>query len=171
MTSIKINRAPVLTLWGVVVAERMGYPRETALTLGKAVAGLNAQSKGRSLGLFKPGAKPTAKKRATHAKPATIELMGRAVPVVRTKAGLRAAIKGEVAQPDAVERYLRAKFGDALPDAERAMKKLAASYAPKELAGQANSFYERFRPEIPAGIKGWGAAGELDTEKIESLAR
>ena len=48
---IKINRAPVLTLWAVVVAERLGYDEKTALTLGKAVAGLNAQSKGRRLGI------------------------------------------------------------------------------------------------------------------------
>ena len=50
--TIKINRAPVLTLWAAVVAERLGYDKETALTLGKAVAGLNAQSKGRRLGIF-----------------------------------------------------------------------------------------------------------------------
>ena len=49
---IKINRAPVLTLWAAVVAERLGYGKETALTLGKAVAGLNAQSKGRRLGIY-----------------------------------------------------------------------------------------------------------------------
>ena len=40
---VKINRAPVLTLWATVVAERLGYDEETALTLGKAVAGLNAR--------------------------------------------------------------------------------------------------------------------------------
>ena len=39
---ININRAPVLTLWAVVVAERFGYDPKEALTLGKAVAGLNA---------------------------------------------------------------------------------------------------------------------------------
>ena len=49
---IKINRAPVLTLWAAVVAERLGYNKSEALTLGKAVAGLNAQSKGRRLGIY-----------------------------------------------------------------------------------------------------------------------
>ena len=29
-----INRAPVLTLWAAVVAERLGYDRAAALTLG-----------------------------------------------------------------------------------------------------------------------------------------
>jgi len=27
---IRVNRAPVLTLWATVVAERLGYPPETA---------------------------------------------------------------------------------------------------------------------------------------------
>jgi len=49
---IKINRAPVLTLWAAVVAERLGYDKNEALTFGKAVAGLNAQSKGRRLGIY-----------------------------------------------------------------------------------------------------------------------
>ena len=36
--TIKVNRAPVLTLWAAVVAERLGFDRPTALTLGQAVA-------------------------------------------------------------------------------------------------------------------------------------
>lgn len=35
--TIQINHAPVLTLWGVIVAERLGFKHEEALTLGKAV--------------------------------------------------------------------------------------------------------------------------------------
>src|SRR5262245_56730348 len=49
-----INRAPVLTLWAAVVAQRLGFDEDEALTLGKAVAGLNAQAKGSRLGIFKP---------------------------------------------------------------------------------------------------------------------
>jgi len=41
---VNINRAPVLTLWATVVAERLGFDRDEALTLGRAVAGLNAYS-------------------------------------------------------------------------------------------------------------------------------
>ena len=39
---IRVNRAPVLTLWAAVVAERVGHPPDTALTLGRAVAGSSA---------------------------------------------------------------------------------------------------------------------------------
>jgi len=34
---ILINRAPVLTLWASVVAERLGFKNDEALSLGKAV--------------------------------------------------------------------------------------------------------------------------------------
>ena len=49
---ILINRAPVLTLWATIVAERLGFNHNEALSLGKALAGLNAQSKGQRLGIF-----------------------------------------------------------------------------------------------------------------------
>ena len=47
---ITINRAPVLTLWAAVVAERLGHPADTALTLGRAVAGSAARVKARNIG-------------------------------------------------------------------------------------------------------------------------
>ena len=51
---ILINRAPVLTLWATTVAERLGFNQDEALSFGKAVAGVTAQSKGRRLGIFTP---------------------------------------------------------------------------------------------------------------------
>jgi hypothetical protein len=53
MKTSSVNRAPVLTLWAAVVAQRLGFDEDEALTLARAVAGLNAQAKGR-LGIFKP---------------------------------------------------------------------------------------------------------------------
>src|SRR5271157_1949531 len=50
MASILVNRAPVLTLWAAVVAERLGHPADTALTLGRAVAGSAARVKARHIG-------------------------------------------------------------------------------------------------------------------------
>lgn len=165
---IKINRAPVLTLWAVVVAERLGYSHDEALTLGKAVAGLNAQSKGRNLGIFHPVDKPEEEKKKPK-KESVVELLGRSVPVVKTKEGIRATIKGQATQPESVEKYLRSKFGDALPDVQQAMKKLAASRQPDILKRQAYALYEKFRPEIPEGTQGWGAQGELDLDQIKTL--
>jgi hypothetical protein len=170
---IKINRAPVLTLWAAVVAERLGYDEETALTLGKAVAGLNAQSKGRKLGIYEEKSKEEKEKEAKKKKPVKtefIEVLGRDVPAVKTPKGLRAAIKGEAIDPESVETYLKQKFKDDFDEARSAMKKLAKAFTPKQLEGKAYGLYEKFRPEIPEGTKGWGAKGELDLDYIRSLA-
>ena len=170
---IKINRAPVLTLWAAVVAERLGYDEETALTLGKAVAGLNAQSKGKKLGIYEEKTeeeKKEAKKKERTAKVEFIEVLGRSVPVVKTPRGLRAAIKGEAVHAGSVQAYLEQKFKEDLDDARKAMEKLAKAYTPKQLESKAYGLYEKFRPEIPEGKKGWGAKGELDLDYIRSLA-
>jgi len=170
---IKINRAPVLTLWAAVVAERLGYDEETALTLGKAVAGLNAQSKGKKLGIYEEKSedeKKEDKKKERAAKPDFIELLGRGIPAVKTPKGLRAAIKGEPIHAESVQTYLEQKFKDDLDDTRKAMKKLAKAYTPKQLESKAYALYEKFRPEIPEGVKGWGAKGELDLDYIRSLA-
>lgn len=173
---ITVNRAPVLTLWAAVVAKRLGHPWSTALTLGKAVAGLNAQSKGRRLGIYGPapeGAAPARRRkgavRARHRE--VVELLGRQVPVEETADGVRAVVKEKVEAPDAVRRYLEGKFGDALGAVREAMESLAASFKPRELAEVAYDLYERFRPEIPAGKRGWGAKGTLDLDRLRRLAR
>jgi len=170
---IKINRAPVLTLWAAVVAERLGYDEETALTLGKAVAGLNAQSKGRRLGIYEEKSEEEKEKEAKKKKPVKtefIEILGRDVPAIKTPKGLRAAVKGEAIYAESVETYLKQKFGENYDDARAAMEKLAKAYTPKQLESKAYDLYEKFRPEIPEGTKGWGAKGELDLDYIRSLA-
>jgi hypothetical protein len=70
-----------------------------------------------------------------------------------------------------VKRYLAGKFGKDLRAVRAAMEHLAKSYRPEELARQAYALYERFRPEISAGAKGWGAKGKLDLDLIEQLAK
>ncbi len=171
---IKINRAPVLTLWAAIVAERLGYDKNESLTFGKAVAGLNAQSKGRRLGIYEEkkddGEEKDEKKEKT-AKVKFIEILGRGVPAIETSAGLRAAIKGEEIEPESVQKYLKQKFGDDLEDARGAMEKLAKAYTPKQLEAEAYSLYEKFRPKIPEGTKGWGAKGDLDLDYVRSLAK
>jgi len=171
---IKINRAPVLTLWATVVAERLGHDQNESLTFGKAVAGLNAQSKGRRLGIYeekKDEDKSNEKREERPAKLEFIEILGRGVPAVKTAEGLRAAIKGEQIDPQSVQKYLKQKFGDELDEARAAMEILAKAYAPKQLAAEAYSLYEKFRPKIPEGTKGWGVKGELDLDYIRSLAK
>jgi hypothetical protein len=169
LTIVKINRAPVLTLWGVIVAEALGHSRATALTFGKYVAGKGAFAKAKRLGLAEDR-EPGARKRSPD-DPVYVLFMGAEVPVVETKAGPRAIQDGKPIEPAAVERYLTQKFGDNLDAIVAAMKELAKSRAKAALAREAFGLYEQFRPAIPAGVQGWGKAGEMDLAMIKKLAR
>jgi hypothetical protein len=62
---IEFNRAPVLKLWAVVVAERLGFVWEE---VRRAVAGLNAYLKGKALGMFEPLPEAVKEKRARREK-------------------------------------------------------------------------------------------------------
>jgi hypothetical protein len=136
--TISINRAPVLTLWAAVVAQRLGFAEDEALTLGKAVAGLNAQAKGRRLGIFKPHEGKAKKAREKErGERFWIEVLGRPVPVTNTDDGIRAVRGGKPIDPDSVRRYLGGKFGDDLKAVRSAMQKLARAYKPQELAHDA----------------------------------
>ena len=171
--TIYINRAPVLTLWAAVVAERLGFRRDEALTLGRAVAGLNAYSKGVSLGLFHPSPKSVKDRRnkLMGGRRLKVDVLGRAVPVSRTPDGLRALSSGRPISPTSVQRYLQGKFGDNLTPARTAMRRLARSMPPKTLAANGYALYVKFRPGVPTGVKGWGARGKLDLTLIRRLTK
>lgn len=155
---------------GSVVAERLGFKHDEALSLGKAVAGLTAQSKGQRLGIFKPTPKELKKVREhERGEEFWVDLLGRALPAMNTDQGMRAVIKSKPIKPEGVERYLESKFGDALPEVRKTMKQLADALKPDELAQRGFGLYEQFRPAIPEGVKGWGAKGELDLELIRKL--
>ena len=169
---LSINRAPVLTLWAAVVAERLGYDRDEAATLGRAVAGLYAASKARTLGLTKPGSSKRAEKSSKRdaKRPVEIVLAGRTFEAVETEQGLRALGGGKPISPESVRRYLEEKFGDRLDEVRAAMTVLARSRTPRRLADEAFALYEAFRPAVPRSVRGWGAKGTLDLTRIRSLA-
>jgi hypothetical protein len=153
------------------VAERLGFTRNEALSLGKAVAELTAQTKGRRLGLFTPS--PEGVRRVREQKPGEelwVEICGRSVPAVNGAGGARALIKDKPIEAVVAERYLAGKFGKDLWDVREAMNALANSLSPEQPAEQAFALYEQFHPAIPEGVSGWGAKGELDLDRIRSLA-
>src|SRR5689334_19271076 len=174
--TIRVNRAPVLTLWATVVAERLGFERDAALTLGRAVAGSSAQMKGRALGIYEPSEEPPSRAAEEHRErlkpdePLGVRLLGRTVPVIRTPDGIRAMEKDfRPASAASVGRYLANKFGDHLDEVRAAMELLAASLSPEELNRRGFALYEAFRPAVPAGARGWGASGELNLDQIIGL--
>jgi hypothetical protein len=171
--TLSINRAPVLTLWAAIVAERLGHSREAALTYGRVVAGLNAASKARGLGLAEPERERKAKKPAAAkaaGKHKEVALLGRTFDAIETGEGWRAIDGGRPVSPDSVERYLEGKFGDDLAAVEEALRKLARSRPPRRLAAEAYGLYEQFRPSVPRTVRGWGAKGVLDLGMIRGLA-
>ena len=169
--SMLINRAPVLTLWATTVAERLGFDHDEALSLGKAVAGLTAQSKGQRLGIYKPVPQEVKKAHARkRGEEFLVEICGRQVPAVNTTDGVRAVTKNKPIEAKSVERYLESKFGESLGTARAAMRDLAKAFRPELLSNNAFSLYERFRPAVPEGVTGWGAKGRLDLDRIRSLA-
>ena len=172
MAEIKINRAPFLTLWASIVARRLGFDEEESLSLGRAISGLTAQSKGRRLGLFTP-ADPKDKAKVAVQREAigagAIEMMDRVIPCVRTDGGLRALSKASPVEPGSVRKYLAGRFKEALPEVESGLTQLANTYEPNELDRAAMDIYMRLRPNVPKGREGWGKAGLLDTAAIDRL--
>ncbi len=169
--TVTINRAPVMTLWAAVVAERLGYRVDEAATFGKTVAGLNAASKAKRLGLAEAHPEQHKGRKRTPGRKVEIELLGRVFPAVETEDGLRALAKDKPVDPASVQRYLESKFGDDLDAVRDAMRSLAKSRPPKQLAEQAYALYESFRPEIPRGTRGWGAKGVLDLDRMLEMAQ
>lgn len=167
---VRVNRAPVLTLWAAVVAERLGHPPQTALALGRYVAGSSARAKAKRLGLTEERLEAEARQeQAAHLKPRrqTVRLLGRDIPVVPAADGtLRADDDGKPASSRSVAGYIARAFGDRLAEVRAAMESLAASIPVEELTRVGFHLYERFRPEIPEGVQGWGAKGELRLEWI-----
>jgi hypothetical protein len=154
-----------------VVAKRLGFAWDEALTLGRAVAGLNAYSKGKAHGLFHPKPADVKEKRKAlkHGQQIHVNLLHRAVPATRTPDGLSALSKGRPVAQESVQRYVKAKFGEGYAPVVGAMTALANSFSPSEIAERAYRLYEEFRPGVPAGVKGWGAAGVLDVGQILRL--
>ena len=169
---ILVNRAPVMTLWAALVAERLGHGADEALTIGKAVASATAQTKGRRLGIYdEKGGKitPDLSSKSRNEGESATTIMGRSVTTLSTPAGVRAASKGQPIDPGSVLRYLEKAFGNDLIDVRLALVGLAEAFSPRDLAMLAYALYEQFRPEIPDGTRGWGAKGQLSLDVIRRL--
>lgn len=168
-TLIRVNRAPVLTLWAAVVAERLGHPPETALSLASAVAGTAARAKARRLGLAEEP--EHAARVPAAAAPRMVRLLGREIPVTDAAEGLLAAEPdGRPARPGAVAAYVARAFGPHLAEVRAAMEALAAGLEPEELNRTGFRLYEAFRPEVPPDVTGWGAKATLDLKRIRDAA-
>ena len=168
----------MLTLWAAVVAERLGHPPDTALTLGRAAAGASARAKARRLGIADERTGDDDERREAprgHDRKPTparsVRLLGREIPVAAAKGGVAVALdKDKPASPSAVGDYLARVFGERLGEVRGAMEEVAALLPPDELDRVGFRLHERFRPEVPEGVESWGAEAELRVERIRGAA-
>lgn len=79
-------------------------------------------------------------------------------------------IKNQPIEAKTEERCLERKFGDSPGTARSAMRDLTKAFRPEQLLKNAFGLYEEFRPAIPEGARGCGAKGNLDIDRIRSLA-
>ncbi|KAL0037994.1 hypothetical protein WJX79_008926 [Trebouxia sp. C0005] len=150
----------------------------TGLTFGKAISGMLAQSKGRSIGVFdKKGTDDTAKherEEEEHAQGiARHDVFGMSIKAkdVGDEGDVRAVDTNMKAlNHKQVEGYLQRAFGQQLQAARDALAELANSHKAEEIGDHCYRMYEQFRPSVASGQKGWGQKGQLDLTQICQLA-
>lgn len=170
------RRAPVLTLWVAVCAERQGFTFAEGLTFGKTISVWFAQSKGRAIGVLEEPSPEEQQQRASWrarvaASSEPVRVCGRTVRCKREADGALRAILGDTpVAPDSVMAYLRRAFGGSLDRVTAAMRHLAAAVEPERLHDKAYDLYVAFRPDVASGAPGWGQKGQLDLQRMQALA-
>ncbi|KIK92718.1 hypothetical protein PAXRUDRAFT_146685 [Paxillus rubicundulus Ve08.2h10] len=161
------NRAPLMTAWATVVAERLGFEREEALSIGSVYTEMNAVTKGVFLGLVDESRKKEIEPIPGERQP-YVNLMGRRRPLYQTQSSKwRALVGGSPALPSTAFSYISRAFRQTTPHVMGALRLLAASYPPPELNNIGFSLYADFRPVVD----GWGKRGEVPCERILSLRK
>ncbi|KAJ7228585.1 hypothetical protein GGX14DRAFT_547571 [Mycena pura] len=164
--STVVNRAPLLTAWATLVAERLGFQREEALSIASVYTEMNAISKGVSMGVYKQGSEIGMEASPGGSQP-YVDLMGRR-PLFRTQSSQWRALSGGVAvQPSTAFSYISRALRQTTPHVIGAMRLLVTSYSPEEINTKAWGLYAEFRPEV----NGWGARAEVKCEMILGLRK
>ncbi|KAK0468267.1 uncharacterized protein EV420DRAFT_1260153 [Desarmillaria tabescens] len=162
--STVINRAPLMTAWAMVVAERLGFRREEALSIASVYTEMNALSKGVSLGIYKDGKQKGLDAIKGGSQP-YVELMGRS-PLYQSQSNQwRALLNSKPAQPSSPFSYISRSFRQTTPHIIGALRLLAESFPPKELNNKGWALYAEFRPSV----NGWGERSEVKCETILNL--
>lgn len=178
---IKSNRAPVMTAWAAVVAERIGFKREEALSLANVYTGLNAHAKAVSLSI-----QEKKSEHDMHGGPnqPTFMLMGRKIPCIQMRETelWRGLSDGKAVPPSQSFDYLVNTFKSNLGSVIGAMRLLVDDIVGRKSTEEegieelkngtvAYSCYMSFRPDVPLGERGWGAKGLLKLKDILDCRR
>ncbi|KAI0375605.1 hypothetical protein BV20DRAFT_984409 [Pilatotrama ljubarskyi] len=161
-----VNRAPIMMAWAFVVAERLGFRREEALSIASVYTEMNAVSKGVSLGIYRDGKQRGMDASRTGSQP-YVELMGRR-PLYQTASGQwRALSSGSPVVPTSAFSYITRALRQTAPHIVGALRLLAESYSPAELNEKGFSLYAEFRP----ASEGWGQKAEVRCATILALRK
>ncbi|KAH7066212.1 hypothetical protein BKA63DRAFT_585172 [Paraphoma chrysanthemicola] len=184
-TKIVINRGPVLHLWSACVTHLL-YPDldwETCLSAGSAISSICAIAKGRRIGSVpekddgddKDGKKKKKKKKkkSNGKESEGVERVKVMQFDLRLKDGLvdfgtDAKAKGKAGGEEGLKR----KFGEEEYGVVKSVfGEVLGGWKGREEEVQQRGFgwYERFRPDVSQGQKGWGRKGELDLGKVRSV--
>ncbi|TFY56315.1 hypothetical protein EVJ58_g7720 [Rhodofomes roseus] len=182
--STAVNRAPIMMAWAFVVAERLGFQREEALSIASVYTEMNAITKGVSLGIFDKD-KGKGVEAAQGGSQPYVDLMGRRVlrlvlllwcfkfltpirriPLYQTANGSwRALSSGTPVAPSSAFSYITRALRQTAPFVLGALRLLANSYAPAELTRTGFALYADFRPDV----QGWGGRAEVRCATILGL--
>ncbi|KAJ7665541.1 hypothetical protein B0H17DRAFT_1184561 [Mycena rosella] len=164
--STVVNRAPLMTAWSTLVAERLGFQREEALSIASVFTELNAVSKGVSMGIYKKGTERGMEASKGGSQP-YVELMGRRPLFQAHTSQWRALSNGTAVPPSTAFSYISRALRQTTPHIIGALRLLAESFTPQEINAKAWSLYADFRPEV----KGWGDRAEVKCETILALRK
>ncbi|KAF7355388.1 Glutamine synthetase [Mycena sanguinolenta] len=166
--STVVNRAPLMTAWSTLVAERLGFQREEALSIASVYTEMNAVSKGVSMGIYKPGTQfQRSLEAAKEGSQPYVELMGRR-PLFKTQdSQWRALSNGTVVHPSTAFAYISRALRQTTPHIIGALRLLVESFTPEEINARGWALYADFRPDV----KGWGERAEVKCETILSLRK
>ncbi|KAI5124919.1 hypothetical protein M0805_007347 [Coniferiporia weirii] len=164
--SAVVNRAPVMTAWATVVAERLGFKREEALSIASAYTEMNAISKGVSIGVFEKSKGRGLELVKGESQP-YVDLMGRRPVYANRSSEWRALVKGEPVEPASAFAYVSRAFRQTLPFIMGAMRLLAETFPAPELNEKGFGLYAEFRP----AVNGWGKRAEMRCAAILGLRK
>ena len=185
LSVVSINRAPVLTLWAAVLAHvgPAQLPWLSALTVGKAIAGMIAQARGRSLGTFDSSVGNSHKRQKTEqekeAEASDVQVMGIKVHMARVGEHSYATISNKPVNASQVDSYIHSQFATHRPRVLAVMNYLARCMMARGADGEADvagryafTLYETFRPNMADGSQpGWGQKGELDLRNMAEMGK
>lgn len=166
--STVVNRAPIMTAWAMIVAEKLGFKHEEALSIASAYTELNAISKGTSLGIFGKGKTPASEVMESSSQP-HVELMGRRIPLLTGKSGQWRALSsdGTPVPPSSAYSYVSNALKQTTPYIIGAMRMLASTFTPAELNQKGFGLYASFRPQVDS----WGGRSTVKCKDILDLRK